>query len=408
MTRKVLNPITLATIVVIMYTTLPIMSVFISTYITTYAYMLLIVFLLGFIVLSGGIKRITAIAYTVFPFALYILLTFFTKTDSVLLWGYQSILFLLPVILGYYYIQHKPENMNMFAKIMIFAILITAITTIIGVIQFPQAARILATIAESDSAENIKYGWHNIGGYNFVYICVLMYPMLILAYKFRRINRIVFLITFLALLTLVILSEYTIALLLLLISSALFFAGKRLGEKQLLIFGIIVFAAVFLLWDVFSRFLLWLADVLNSDVLNERLTALANGFTGLENSESNRIELYQISLEGFWASPLFGQIFGQHSDFGGHSFILDSLAQYGILGGMAIVFVYRNIYRWFFKPFKSSPGYGYVLWSFVQAIILSTVNTGMWLEVLAFFIPATLFLIHKPDSEETYEDSMDS
>ncbi|MBR4909990.1 MAG: hypothetical protein IKZ47_01540 [Clostridia bacterium] len=408
MTKKLLNPITLATIVVILYSVLPILSVFISTYITTYAYMLLVTFLLGFILLTGGLERLGLMLFFATPMIVYVICSFFVKKDTLLIWGYQSMLFIMPVILGYYYNEYKPENLSLFSKILMAGIAITAVTTIVGLVQFPQAARILATIAESDNAENIKYGWHNIGGYNFVYICVLMYPMLILAYKLRRINRIVFLTAFSTLFVLVILSEYTIALILLSITSILFFAGKKLSERQLLIFGVVFFIALFVFWDVFSNFLLWLADVLNSDVLTERLTALANGFAGLEKSESNRIELYRMSLEGFAASPLFGRIIGEYSVFGGHSFILDSLAQYGILGGMAIVFVYRNIYRWFFKPFKSSPGYGYVLWSFVQAIILSTVNTGMWLEVLAFFIPATLFLIHKPDSEETYEDSMDS
>ena len=65
MTRKALNPVTLATIIVIMYMTMPIVSVFISTYITTYAYMLLTVFLLTFVIFAGGMRRLSLMIYIV-------------------------------------------------------------------------------------------------------------------------------------------------------------------------------------------------------------------------------------------------------------------------------------------------------------------------------------------------------
>lgn len=408
MTRKALNPVTLATIIVIMYMTMPIVSVFISTYITTYAYMLLSVFLIGFITLSGGLRRLNAMIYLLFPFAIYIACTFFTKADSILLWGYQSMLFILPVTIGYYYVNYRPENISLFAKILIVAILLTAITTIIGLVQFPSAARTLATIAESDDSTAVEYWWHNIGGYDFVYICVLLYPSLILAYKLKRVNRLVFYILFALLLALIIASEYTIALLLFIISSILYFAGRKLTAKQLFILGIIIFVLLFSLWDFFKNFLLLLADIINRDSVSDRLRALAGGVQALENFEDNRLELYTISITAFFKSPVFGQIFVTNAYAGGHSFMLDLLANYGIIGGATIAFCYRNIYRYFFKPFSNEQGFGFVLWSFAQAILLSFVNTGMWLNVIAFFVPMISYVIYNVTSEEIYEDSLDS
>ena len=408
MTRKVLNPINAATVVVLVYMIMPVLSVIISAYITTYAYMLLTVILVLFILLTGGIKRLNNILYLLTPFVIYVGCTFFTNKDSTLLWGYQSLLFLLPVILGYYYVFYRPEAIDLFSKALILFTLVTVVTTIVGLIEFPQASRILATIATSDDAEALKYGWHNIGGYSFIYVCVLLYPVLILAYKLKRINRIVFFSVFIVLLTLIILSEYTTALLLFIISSILFFFSKKLNPKQLFIVGILMFLAVFFLWDMFKNFLLWLADVIDNENISPRLVALSGGVTGIENFEDNRINLYRASINGFFSSPVFGKILGTTTTAGGHSFILDSLANYGILGIIAIIFVYRNIYRFFFKPFSDNVGYGYVLWAFVQAIILSTVNTGMWLNILTFFIPVLLTSIYKKDSEENHEDSLDS
>lgn len=408
MVRKALNPITLATIIVIMYMTMPIMSIFISAYITTYAYMLLAVILISFIMFTGGLKRLSTILYILLPLIIYVACTYTTRGDSVVLWGYQSMLFLLPVIIGYYFLYYRPESINILTAVMIIAVFITVITTIIGLIQFPMAARILATAEAVDDPNFSTYCWHNIGGYEFIYIAVLLYPILILSYKLKRINTFTFIISLILMFTLIILSEYTTALILILLTSVLYFAGRKLSAKQLLILGAAFFIFLFFFWSFVSDFLLWLAGLFDSDALTERLTALAGGITGLENFEDNRLNLYGLSLEGFISSPVFGGMLGVKTANGGHSFILDSLANYGVISGIALIFAYRNIYRFFFKPFRNKQGYGFVLWAFAQSIILSLVNTGMWLTVLTFLIPAILTAIYNSNSEGEYEDSLDS
>ena len=208
--------------------------------------------------------------------------------------------------------------------------------------------------------------------------------------------------------TLIIISEYTIAFILLIITSVLFFFGKKFNAKNLLIVGIVMFLSIFLFWNIYRDFLLWLAGLVSSKSVSDRLIALSGGVTSLESFEDNRIELYRSSISGFFSSPVFGSILGNRTTKGGHSFILDALASYGILGGAAIAFVYRNVYRFFFKPFSNNTGYGYILWAFAQAIVLSAVNTGMWIDALTFFIPVLLTFIYKTNSEEDYESSLDS
>lgn len=408
MVRKALNPITLATIIVILYTTVPVVSIFTSTYVTTYAYMLISAFLIIYIMLTGGLKRMGAILYLVIPLVTFIAFTYVTLGASLLLWGYQSMLFILPTIIGYYFLNYRPESIKIFAWTLIIALIITTVTTITGLIMFPNASRILATIAESDDPENLKYTWRNIGGYDFVYTCVLLYPVLILARKLNKIHLVTFLVLTAAIFMLVIASEYTIAFILMVITSVLYFSSKKLNSKHLLIFGIIMFLSLFIFWDVFKNLLLWFASIVNSESISERLTALAGGITSLENFEDNRLELYRMSLNGFLSSPIFGQILGATTSHGGHSFVLDSLANYGLVGAGTLVLAYRNIYRFFFNPFRNEQGYGFVLWAFAQTIILSLVNTGMWLNVLTFFIPVILTVIYNSSGEDEYEDSLGS
>ena len=407
MTRRGINPIEAAMIIVIMYMLMPIVSVFISRYITTYAYMLILASLLGFVLLMGGIKRLNAIIYLMFPLIILMFCSLFLNHDSIFIWGYNQMLFLMPIILGYYFMYYRAQTVPFYAKVIIVMLIITTITTIIGLIRFPFAARTLATTESSDESF-LTYSWNNIGSYDFVYIAVLLYPILILAYKLKRIKSVIFWMLVVLLFSLVILSEYTTALILIMLTSVLCLPKNKMSAQQFMVTGVFFFLAIFLLWPVFSKFLLWLSGVLSSETLSERLTSLANGYSGLENSESHRIELYRASLEGFMSSPLFGEMLGSTTRSGGHSHILDLLSDYGIIGGAALFFSYRNIYKYFFKPFSNLEGYGLVLWSFVQTIILSSVNTSMWLNVLSFFIPVLLMLIYNINSEGLYENSLDS
>lgn len=400
MTRKALNPVTLATIIVIMYMTMPIVSVFISTYITTYAYMLLSVFLIGFIALSGGLRRLNAMIYLLFPFAIYIACTFFTKADSILLWGYQSILFILPVTLGFYYVYYKDEITGVFSAIIMSLLLLTVITTIIGLIQFPYAARVLATIAESDNPENLRYSWHNIGGYEFVYTTVLLYPLTIHAYKRKKIPFLVSVLLTLLIFTVVILSEYAIAFLFILITTVLFFFKRELTAKGIVIFAITGFIFVVVFSGFFSYLLKTIGNMFGSETIRERLIALSGGTDALETFDDNRIWLYRNNIDIFLHNPLFGTMFGNDSGAAGHSQILITLAQHGILGGMALFFMYRCIYRSFFRPFRHIPGYGYYFLVFIEAIMLSSINTGFFLFVLTFCAPILFCSISDYKQEE--------
>ena len=79
---------------------------------------------------------------------------------------------------------------------------------------------------------------------------------------------------------------------------------------------------------------------------------------------------------------------------GGHSFILDSLAHYGLVGAAILFFMYRAIYNEFYRPFSDKAGYGFVIYSFLMPLGLSVVNTGMWQQNLCVFMPMFLMAIY--------------
>lgn len=369
--------------------------------------MIIVVLIMLGIVFANGVESLNEYCGGVLlPFILYNFLTFFTRSESSVLWGYSILLSLIPVVLGYFIVYKRGREVLYYRNIILAAFGITIITTCIGLIRFPFAARILATIESSSDASAVLYNWYNIGGYDFIYMVVLLYPLLILAYKRKKIGLIPTVISVIALFLMVVLSEYTTALLLLLITSLLFFIKRNPTSRDIVCFLIFSVVCMFVLEDFLSSFLQWVGSLTGSETMIERLNSLAGGQAGLEQSESNRIFLYERSIQTFFANPLFGTMLKGGGGVGGHSFILDTVGVYGIFGIALLFFMYRKIYRLFFEPFKNEDGYGYVLWLFLQSILLSCINTGMWLPVLTLFTPVILYKIYGY-GEENYEGSLD-
>ena len=392
---------------VILYSIMPIVQRLTSNYLTAYFYMAIVVALVLMILLFDQSENFNEYLTFLLPFIIYGALTFFTTRSDVILWGYQTLLFWLPVILGYYFTQDTSHTLTIYPKLIFFAVVVTMITTIIGCIQNPSAARILATTADSQDSVAVSYDMQNIGGFGFVYSMVLLYPVLILAYKTKRIRLLPTIVIAAVVLFTIIYSEYTTALLLFVLSSFLFLTNRNLSARGIILVSI--FAVLFLVIfpNVITDFLNWLSGTVGSETMSVRLDALSGGTAGLENSEDNRLELYNLSLNRFFSYPLFGDLLESRKISGGHSFILDNLASYGLMGGVLMCFMYKRVFTRFFSPFKDKPGYGYIVWIFIQTIILSIVNTGMWLNALCLFVPLLLYWIYGTE-EIKDEDTVDS
>lgn len=394
--------------IVILYIIMPIISRAISTYLTTY-FMLLIVLLIYFhTVLRYRAKSFNEyIGGLMLPFIFFQVIMLPYRTNSILLWGYSVLLWLIPLIIGYYFTRYRIKDITIISRVIIIAFLITIVTTCVGLIRNPFASRVLATVSSSQDANAIIYNWKNIGGYEFVYFLVLLYPILILAYKQRRVNLAFTVIGTFMIFATVILSEYATALLLIICTSILFFCKKDLNKQGVYMLLLVSILILVFCNDYISKFLAYIAKTIGSETIGERFLALAGGADTLNSFDDNRIELYQRSLNTFFTHPILGSLFSENNAIGGHSFVLDTLAQMGILGGAILFFMYKKIYNYFIAIFKAQVGYGYVLWAFLQTILLSIVNTGMWLEVLAMMIPILVSKIYG-FGEVNYENTLDS
>ena len=114
---------------------MPIISRFISTYLTTYFYMLLIAYSFLVIIFSRGMESINKYCALLIPFLFFEGLTFFIRTNSIIEWGYQVLIFLLPIVVGYALLYESYARIERLSNVICFALVITAITSVIGLVQ---------------------------------------------------------------------------------------------------------------------------------------------------------------------------------------------------------------------------------------------------------------------------------
>lgn len=381
-------------ILVILYSVMPIVSRVISTYLSTYFYMLVLVLLAVIIVFANRKRSLNRNAYFLLPFLGWKMLTLFITGESMIMWGYQSLIELIPIIIGVYILQYRRQEISMYGKVIVSAFIVTIVTTIVGLISNPGAARWLATVSSPDDPRYIMYGMQNMGGYELIYSVILLYPLVVFAYKQKKLNVVQTLCLSIGIFFLVLLSEYTTAFLLFLLTTLLFLVKRDLRKSHLVLLMIVAVIFSVLFSNAISQLLTGLAELLDSEIISTRLQALAGGRTGLETAEDNRMGLYLKSLNTFLSHPLFGTFLQGGTGIGGHSFILDMLAQYGMLGVAVLFCMYRKIYTLFYKQYSNRQGYGYVLWTFWQTLFLSCINTGMWLYVLTLYVPIILWIIY--------------
>ena len=377
--------------VIIAYTLTAIVPRVISTYLTTYFYLIVLVLCLLLVIVSRGASSINEYVVMIIPFLLWKVLLYLTTKPSLIDWAYQIVVDFTPIIVGLYIVRRLDiKSAKFFSVIIILAVVITSLTTYMGLIEDPSAARYLATVSDPNESKFVRYNMMNIGGYEFIYTTVLLYPVWIFAFKRGKIKKVYMAAIVIAELLLIIQSGYTTAFLLFLITSSFLFFSREFNEKYLILVGIIAIVLFFLLFDLLSQGLSALANVIENQEISSRLKDLSSGREGLEQSEDPRLKLYLTSLNTFINKPLLGSLGG---GIGGHSFVFDTLATYGLLGAVIFIVLYTIIYKRFYLPYKNAKGYGFIVWMFVQTIILSTVNTGMWLYVLCLFIPVLLYFI---------------
>lgn len=284
-----------------------------------------------------------------------------------------------------------PKTTKHLFWVLLLSYMVTALTTFIGCNAIPGVARLMASkehLKESGMDSLIMN--MNIGGFSYNYGWALMTTLLIMMIKEKNRYR---WIEFAALVLFglaIFASEYTTAIILYVVSLLLIFAPQVFKKRQFIVITILlsIIAVANLFWV--SQLLAYLADNYFEGDVSSRLQDLSAVLSGQGHDVSDtsdmaeRQQVYSKSIEALLSHP-FGA--WDIKQVGGHSFVLDCIGRFGILGIILIIVSYRSIFKSFIKPFSNSSKYGFALFAFLVTIITEIVNPQPNLIFITFILP---------------------
>ena len=312
-----------------------------------------------------------------------------TTSNSVVNVIWLIFLEVMPIFVGSLLVHNKMDfAIKALVPTIIVSHIVTAFTTYLGLLRFPEASRIMAT----GGTHFEKYYVYNIGSFAFIYSLVLLHPLFVGYFRTRG-RYVLSALTTVITAFCVIESEYTTAMLLFILSCVAYFlptkSDSRLNQKRLTL--IMVFLLVMLLMLPILLNALAELDALESS--SEKLRDVAGLLQGREaegKSVLARQEVYSRSWKAFKSSPIIGVgLFGGGS--GGHSYLIDTLAKWGILG-LAFVLWFLFTFRREYKLItKGSSVYYYSVLFFVLVLLLCILNPKSWTYQLGFAAPILIY-----------------
>lgn len=281
--------------------------------------------------------------------------------------------------------------------------IITAMTTMYGCIIFPNAARLMASGMTDEQDIFSQFQRYNIGGFSFVYTLTLLVPLIVHYYKNISHNKLKLILFLGIILGVIVITEYTTALIGFLIGIIPLFMKKTVSFRKILALFLCLFMMILIFRPLFSSLISHLACYFSSEQISSRLNEISLSLAGRLNGTGNtdledRMSRWRESWIIFKSSP----IIGSPAPNGGHSFILDSFARYGIVGILSLFILARQLVIKYIKPYKQNGVYTYLCMVALLQIIYAIVNPKLYIEVFVLIIPLyTYTYCH-------YESSMDN
>lgn len=318
---------------------------------------------------------------------------------------------ILPLLAIYIYEWNDIKMAKLIFLIFIGINIITCYTTYNGCLMYPNASRDLTAGANAISAPyHYLYVAANIGGFKFIYTTVLISGLVIYTIKnFKYINGGYILlpvcIIYIGLIFMTLLAaEFTLSVLMFLSYIFLFFMGDTFSIKKFFVIGVFLVISFFLFKPIISNGLKYASEIVKSENIANRVYDIHLTLEGKHTQEGSdydaRKEKYIKSFEQFKKTPLGCWKF---NGMGGHSFVLDSLAKYGILGLILVILTYVDTYIFYLKQYEDDVIFGYGFYIFFLSIVVSVLNPHIFTDIIMFVFPLYTFIFHDAaiNQEET-------
>lgn len=322
----------------------------------------------------------------------------FTKSSYIILQDFSSLLQeMIPVMMAMVLVRKRNiHSAKVILGFYFLRIIITMVTTIVGLQTFPGASRDMGN--GEFVANNPLYKVYlslNIGGFDLAYTIVLLIP--ILCYLFRyssefKNSKILKLIVSLLLvfsMYCILQMEYTTALLFSILALTSLFTTEKTNILKYLTFVFMVGIILYLYKGFLAQGLEYMSTIVESKEIAVRFSDIASSISGQATSEISDVDArqdsYMSSINAIISNPL--GIWLASSKTGGHSFIFDYIAKYGPIGLMLIIYMLRIVYKVFLKPYSGKQIYPFLVLEYILFIATATMNPHLYLDYMAFVIP---------------------
>lgn len=349
-------------------------------YFTTLA-VFVVVFILSIIKTRGYVKiskKNSVLFLCIMIFVLSIIGIFFKDMDLTYMVGAYLPYAIWPILYAITEPLLTQKKKRSFLLTFALFLTVSVVASLSVLITDNDAARLLAGTAKD--AVRYEYYSRGVGGYGFVYGCVfLIFGLSIWADKEKREPiRVLLWILITLMLVMILFSSYTIAVLfaLIILVLSVYSRSKRKEATAILVIFLLM---AFLLMGPILTVMHNVAQRIGLDWIVKRTAQLIDAQKTGAFEELSRIKLYRESIDIFIKNIWFG---GTHT--GGHSMMLDHLAQYGLLGGLFSFSFFRVLHKLGEKKGKRIRA---IYWVFIGLLCINTADTIVMLPMVLFVLP---------------------
>lgn len=364
------------------------------------------IILFGFWVLSANksilLHSLTSMGYFAIWYCMVLLtmlLGLYSGSENILYYLLMSFAFAVPVLFWNYYNElSNCSVLSYLAKSIIIFSLICSVMTIMVLTTYPEAAK---KIAMGDGYINDLQFFYNLGcgGFGNVYGFVVMFIPLLLYQPDNKWWKLLKNVTIIVGVVSTVMSLYTIAMYLILVSIAVYLLVAIYKKNVALGIGLTV---LFVAMLVFLGEILGVLSGLISELgfgdtavrINETIDALSGNSTGYNLNA--RIFKYGQSLTAFLNHPILGNQLWGGRGYGGHSTVLDELAKYGlIMYSFRVAFLKKT-----YTKQKKNSNYALCV-PFLIYIVLAILNPTIYIYQIGFCLFFVSSILLKKESNET-------
>ncbi|MBN1777976.1 MAG: hypothetical protein JW811_07625 [Clostridiales bacterium] len=326
----------------------------------------------------------------------------------------QQVMFWFPLLwFAYAGEQNNPKLYRWIFPAFFIVVLITALTTIFWLLfyymesgQFSLYSRVLGNGDRTIQALKDSIMQQNIGGFGFVYMSVLLLP--VVAYRIinsNRWKRAGMLAFYVLLLIVIVISFYSYAIILATVITIIELLSallRRIFRKMSVPVSFVLILPLFILTYLFRLSLVtWAAQIATEHDLvsvSISMNSILDAMNGVIASPS-RAYFYKLSADSFLASPLVGSAFNTGKIIGEHSELLDLLAGVGLAGLIGFIggvwVIGHKAAKGVFQLRRDVQPHLWLQW--LMFIVLFSINTVFYSNELSLVMCASIAYILKAE-----------